>query len=174
LRPLLLIPAYILLALGPFLGATVGTPAAMFVALAATLVCFLLHASWVTQAAAFAAAREPGGAASRAALIRYLPYAALTFAAGAIACDWVSHNFAGTAGATTFDSASMTLAMAAVISFCAMNWTAAQALCSAEAGRPAPAHAVLGTFLQFVYLVVGSAFIYRRLQALAVRTASVT
>ncbi len=60
--------------------------------------------------------------------------------------------------------------MGTAILFFGFFWVPARAVCEAEAGRKVPLHSVVGTFLLFVYIVIGAPFIYRRLKDIGNKT----
>ena len=54
----------------------------------------------------------------------------------------------------------------AVLLFFSVFWISAAVICNAEEGGKVPAHRVVGTFLLLIYLVIGAPFIFARLKRL--------
>ena len=131
-----------------------------------------LQLTWVWQATAFAADQSAARGHPKEAA-RTLGLAKVLAITGAVAIGafiiGVAVCGSPIAKATCASGPNPIWALAIIggsSSFLALHWVAASAVCYAErlAGDRNP-H-VLGTFLQFVYLIFGATFIYRRLVAL--------
>jgi len=170
LRPLFFVPAYLLLAAVSSLLGTSGLEISGFWPFLFGLGCFALHFAWTFRALAFVSKRlrsmrysvdvsEPLPTARRFLLVLIVCFG------GAVL--YKTYLQPALFGGTPFDKPlEMALAFATVFLFFGIFWISARALCEAEMGRKVPAHSIVGTFLLFIYIVIGAPFIYRRLKKL--------
>lgn len=170
LRPLLFVPAYLLLtAIGILLGAP-GLDISIFWTALFGLGCFAFHFRWTFRALAFVSKRPPvvqKGAGVSDPLRRARRFSVMMILGfGALILYGV--YLQPVVGSETLfaELLEMPLLLLVVFSFFGIFWISARAVCEAEAGKKVPAHSVVGTFLLFIYIVIGAPFIYRRLKKL--------
>ena len=170
LRPLFFLPAYLLTGFVSAYPVLMDIQFAEFWSLLLGLSAAALQFTWTYRALAFASKRlqhlrhsvsdsQPLRTALRILLMLIAFFAGIALYKGYLQ--------AAVFGGTLLDQPiAWFLAFGAAILFFGIFWIPARALCEAEMGRKVPAHSVVGTFLLFVYIVIGAPFIYRRLKHL--------
>ena len=176
LRPLFFVPAYLFLSLMSVYPVLLDIEFAEFWSLLLGLGAFALQFTWTYRALAFVSTRlhyprhgvsdsQPLWTARRILLMLTAFIAGVVLYKGYLQ----SAVFSGT---LLDEPVEWFLAIGTTSLFFGFFWIPARAVCEAEAGRKVPAHSVLGTFLLFIYIVIGAPFIYRRLKTLGDTTVS--
>lgn len=168
LHPLILIPAYLLLACV----ATIPMLGGQHYALGVTG-ALGLQVAWAIQALAFASKEHVGdGRIARITQLATARFVVLTL----LVCLAVVALYYGYLNWGPTSETSVTAILKALSSICeglavvlffAVLWISAAGICDAEESGKAPAHRVVGTFLLLVYVVIGAPFIFTRLKRLA-------
>lgn len=170
LKPVYFIILYLLFATGPALYGFLGDNVVVFV-LGVLFVAgaFGIQALWVYQSAVisdFSISRSTKSSVLPvyARRVRNLIFSGAMSIIFAVLTSLLRN--AGTFFETISRIAPPALMLVSVILFLGSLWIAAQAICQGEAETKAPSHSVVGTFLLFVYLLIGAPFIYSRLKRL--------
>ena len=167
LRPLLFVPAYLLLNVMSVFPTLLGLELAAFWAVLFGLGCFALHFRWTFRALAFASERlrsvqhGAGVPAPLRTARRFLLMMIFFFGSAILYKTYLQPAVSETPFAELLE---MPLVLLVAFLFFGIFWISARAVCDAEAGKRVPAHSVVGTFLLFIYIVIGAPFIYRRLK----------
>lgn len=170
LRPLLFVPAYLLLTVIATLLGNPGLDISAFWSRLFGVGCLALHFRWTFRALSFVSMRPPfvqkGADVSdplRTAR-RFLVMLILCFGGAVLYKAYLHPVMFG--GMPLYEPLEMLLGLVTAFLFFGIFWISARAVCEAEVGKRVPAHSVVGTFLLFIYIVIGAPFIYRRLKKL--------
>jgi hypothetical protein len=170
LRPLFFVPAYLLVFVATSFSTAPGVEVSIFWSSLFGLGLFALHFFWTYRALAFAFERrrfmgrgagvsDPLHTARRFILIVILILGISPF-------YQVYLKPALFSGAPFDEPLEFLLALAGLYFSFGIFWIAARTLCEAELGGKASTIGIIGTFFQFLTVVIGAPFIYRRLKNL--------
>lgn len=167
LRPMILVPVWIALFAASSAASFAGPPLADLAYTPTLLAILLLHIVWTWQAARFAAgvlaSHDQAPRARRFDLTANI--LALAGATGAALFLVAMPHGLSSAGPTTLAILPVALPLAVLPTF-ALYATASAALCAAERVVGGGSPHVLGTFIQFFYLILAAPFLHRRLARL--------
>lgn len=170
LRPLVFVPAYLLLAVvSAFLAAPGLDIPGVWVSLLG-LAVFALHFTWMFRALAYASKRRIsvglnlGASDPATTVLRYLVLMLLCFGIGALYKAFLQP--ANSAGSSLDKTIEFAIALPALYFLAGIFWIPARALCEAEMGRKATTFSIVGTAILFFYIFIGAPFIYQRLKKL--------
>jgi len=166
MRPRLFVPAFIALFVLSSAASFGGSSVLETVGAAALIAAQALAYFWTWQALAFAtAALQARGEGERSSRFERIGRVLLTVSVIGL----VSLFIAAPRGVTSASESPLLIIalLASVLGGFGLFWTAAAAMCAAERSTAQGSPHVLGTFIQFVYLVLAVGFIYARLRRVA-------
>ena len=170
LRPLVFVPAYLLLWAVSAILAAPGLGISGIWAAVLSMAVVALHFTWMVRAVAYASKRRLSMGLSSdvskpsATVLRFLLMTVLILGVSAPYKAYLEPVVGeGSALDTTVETA---LALSGLYFLVGMFWISARTLCEAEMGRKAPIFSIVATAILFSFLLIGAPFIYRRLKEL--------
>ena len=174
MNPLVFILAYLLLAGLAVFPELVGQNYPLLWAALGSCGALMLQSVWTIQALAFSSKLLTGKQQAKYMTVARVVVLVLLLCVGFVALyngHLKAHLAVGAPLATVVKVISSVCEGGAVVLFFSMFWIAARGICEVEEkgkGKgKVPAHRVVGTFLLFVYLVIGAPFIFGRLKKLS-------
>jgi len=170
IRPLVFVPAYLLLVV---VSASLAAPGLDIPGIWATLLglaVFALHFTWMFRAMAYASKwRRPMGLSRGVSdppttVLRFLLMMFLCLGVGALYKAYLQPAI--TDGTSLDKTIELAIALPTLYFLVGMFWISARTLCEAEMGRQAPTFSIVSTSILFFYIFIGAPFIYRRLKKL--------
>lgn len=172
MNPWAFVPLYLFLGFSGFILQGLGSLLTAYLALAAVLSAFYLHIHWSLKSVRFAVAQSEEDVSTRDVISTSLrPLKNALVCASIPVALVLLYATLSTVMKQPFAPLYWQLlaALLILLSFAfllRMFWLAATTFCEQETGTEVAAHSVLGTFLMFVYLVVGAPFLFARLKAI--------
>lgn len=162
--PLLFVCIYLILAILTASPTGYGLPYAITLAIVGFIGAFAVHLYWVFLTLRLTTrARKDNSKYSKLAMragIGGTSLAVVSTILRTFSAPHITDNSIANAAYTIME-------MMAAFSLLSVFWFAARSLCDAEDQRKTPASKVVGTFLLYLYIVIGAFFISRRLKNLS-------
>lgn len=171
LRPLVFIPAYLLLLAVSALLKVPGLATSGIWPALLSMAAVALHFAWMVRAVTYASKwrRSMGQTLSVSepptTVLRCL---VMTFLILGVAVLYKAYLKPAVGEGSPLDNTvEMALAAPGLYFLVGMFWISARTLCEAEMGRKAPTSSIVATSILFFYIFIGAPFIYRRLKNLS-------